>query len=795
MLLIREGINSFYIIKGGIQHMDLDILQEIYEADCESVRILQEKVIMDHYYKISGDSQILMEGFSEFIERIVEWFKKMIKAIKDFFVKFIKLFTDYFLNLKDFVKRNQEALLETEIDDTISGWDFNVLNCPAPNMTSFDKLISSYNTILSDIENIDKEKIKHDSLKFLSVDKLDKLRGEVLGNNKSIKEDDFLKEVRKFYRNGKDDASDIRVNREYVREIVNHVNELDGGKKKAISDRNKIIGCLSKAESFFSSANTISSKNGTSVIKTKTISNSDNSLSFEDGEEIAYEKNHKQFMTLINAKYNETKELSKIINIVVTERANAFKDQVKQERRVVAMAMRPIVKKSEDNDVKESYDYLEEDYSEPIDIDVESFDYGLIEAECKLIDGPILESIKLRNLCRESIWYDKAMEGEYDPNVVMEGFFQSLADAIHNFISKVTSLFRGKAKESTRKYKEWFGDDGVIDSIKDNAKRASFELLDVWHVDPIKQLSEISSVFSEVFNEPKDPKVCPFASQFVKESNIETIKTFSKNKRNLSNILKNYFRCGKPGIDVLEKQTLAGSELSKMIDTMVEYVGNFDGFAEKLVDLDAKAKNLKTPVEEQRSFWLGSFSELEGRPVYETDLAFMRNIPGMESLMEGIKTQTTTTTDTTNEAKNKATEANKTEKATEVKDNNKEAQANAPGGSGEDNEAAKKERTEYFNFCADFAKKLVSAYCTVCEERKSIYINVLKSCADSDHKPVFRDGEYVKREIRIADSKEKTKVTKKEGKIKKFFNNLRKKKDEDVEESYDKPTRGFNWME
>ncbi|MCM1218704.1 MAG: hypothetical protein NC548_29805, partial [Lachnospiraceae bacterium] len=592
---------------------EFDMLREIYEADCDSVMIASSQVIMEHALLVSGnDENILMEGLSDVAKSIGEWFKKMIDAIKTFFTKFIKIFTDFTLNLREFVVKNKTALLDSKINTTITGFKFSVLDSPTPDMSAFDKLIASYNSLLSGIDTLDAGKLKHDSMEFLSVDHLSVLRGQVLGSKGAIPEDTFLKDVRKFYRGGDEDAVSVTVDSSYIRDIVTHVDSLFDAKKKAIADRDRILKLLKTAENFFSSKVILSYDGNTSRIKTRSLSgsiNDSNGVKAEDGDTISYNDGYKKISALMNAKYNETRELSKIINVVITERANAFRDQVKQERKVVAMAMRPIPKVT--NEATELWD--------DEDIVDENTNYDAVSSELDFISGPVIEALKFRNLCREANWYKSAMEGNYD-YVAMEGLISSLANGLQDLVIRISSMFRKKAKATTKKYRDWFDDDGVVDAIKANAKKTSLDLKDYWGGDHNRQMEQIADAFNKCFQETNDMTKCPFSSTFVKDTDIETIKKYGENRRDLSNVMKNYFRCGKPGIDKMENVTLAGSQLESKIDSMIDYVGNFDKFSEKLVDLEARAKNLKLPVEEGLILWLDSYLNIEGRKVMESDL-------------------------------------------------------------------------------------------------------------------------------------------------------------------------------
>lgn len=791
-----------------------DVLHELYESECDAVRLEQMKVIAEHTYRVSGDTDILMEGLSDIGHGIIEWFKKMATIIREFFSKFIKIFTDFALSLDAFVEKNRDALLKSEINTTITGFRFTVLDKPDPNMSEMDKLIASYNSMLNGIDSLELSEVRKQSVDFLSDVNMGKIRGEVLGSKNAIESDIFLKEVRKFYRDNMESPGNIKVDNSYINEIVSHAKKLVDAKSKATNDRDRILKLLKSAESFFNSRVVIGYDNRAATIKTRTISSSSTSDKFDtaDGDTLQYDKYYKKYSGLMVAKYNEIKELSKIISVVVTERANAFKDQVKQERKIVSMAMKPIVSKS----AEESTFYneiVQGNYDEDTE---EATNYEIIGNEYDFVNGPVVENAELRNLHRETSWYNDVLQGNYN-QVAMEGVISTLANTLQGFILKITGMFRGKAKGMTKKYGPWIKDDGVIEQIKGNARKMSLDLVDHWSADYRRDLTLIEDAFNRVFQETNDLTKCVFAANFIKETNIENIKKFGDNGRDLTNIMRNYFRCGKPGIDKLDKVTLAGTELEKQITKMIDYVADYSKFAETLVTIEGKAKNLKVPVGESTSLWFDSYLNIEGCTVAESSLGMILPImPGFDYVMEADTKEpdaNASAKQVVNNAVKNAPDDKTTKNATQVVNNTNKDVETAAGDVGKGK--AGEGRKEYYSFTCDFLKKLVSSYCTVCEERAVLYINVLKNCAGPEYRPVFRNGEYIKKSIRVKDEGRTVEVdvndqgnndnaakgkAKKPGVMSKIKNAVVKNKkamaeSTDISSVYEKPTIGLNWMD
>lgn len=788
-----------------------ELLSEIYESDCDMVIAAQNRVIAEHYSQMYGEPEIMMEGFTEFAEKASEWFKKLGKAIIKFFKQFISVFTDWSLDLQAFCKKHRDELTSlSKFEATIQGYNFTVLNHAKPNMSSFDDIVTSYNSLLADIEDEKDTDIVKKSKAFLSDENLDRIRGEVLGVKEHIPADKYREYVRKEYRGGEEEVTELKFDEGHIREIVNHAGELVEAKKKAIEDRDRIISLLNKAETFFGDKLITSYNDNMKQIRGQSLDTNSGAKSVKRGEvtTFGYDKNIKAYNALMNTKYAETKAVAAIINIVVTERANAFRDQVKQERKLVSMAMKPKFDMGSSESKTESTELLLVDA--PVDDDEFATDYVQSAYEMMIDDGPVVETTCLHNMCAEATWMDQMiMNGE--SSVVMEGFFANIKQALVNFFHKIVGLFKDKGQVLANKYAPWLADDGVIDEIKANAPKASFNLLDYWSVDPDAQMNDLKSLVTKAMEEPKSPDTCDLAKDYLGETNIAKIRDFKKNGRDMTNILKNYFISGKPGVDKLETVTLAGSQLTGKIDDIVKYVVNYDKFTEKMVDLDAAAKNLK--VQESTDFNLDTYLMIENRRVIDSDLAILLEAGAPAGGVNNPKPGTG------NAAANKANAnaRNTTQNATQVTANNTDK--NATGETGEPEETNDAANKEYFNFTVDFVKKAVSAYLSVCENRLITYVNLLKALTGPEHKPVFNNNKYVPIKDRQAKTQEDTGVednnaegntgNKKGGRLSrakaKVGNALSRAgakltresmdvSEEDLQAIYDKPTRGIDWM-
>ena len=319
--------------------IDEALLTEIYDMDKLHYDIVKEDVIRSHYYNMTENTQILMEGFSDILSKIGDYFKQLIEKIKAFFKKVLMYVDSCFMELDKFIKKYKKELDNiSNLDFEVEGYDFTLHN--PPDMTEFESIVNDYNSQLSEVEKINKTEISNEQKKFLEDAHLCKLRGEILGSNKAIHEDDFQETIRKYYRNGEDDTHFIKIKDSDFKKLLQDIPDMKKGKDEAEKTRDKLIILLDKTQKFFSTKATVMYKNNIKSINTKRIDVSDNEFKSGDDDYTKYsESSAQKFEVFLKFKYNQVNKIAGMINLVASERANAYKDQLKQARIIVKEAI------------------------------------------------------------------------------------------------------------------------------------------------------------------------------------------------------------------------------------------------------------------------------------------------------------------------------------------------------------------------------------------------------------------------------------------------------------------------
>ena len=168
-------------------------IYEVMESDTKTFKsYLYAGTMVD-----SGASHdIIMESISDVFNSIVEGIREFIKKIKEFFKKILMYITTATEELDKVAAKVKPLINDMDIKFTIDGYKFTVMEKTAPNMNEFSNIVSSYNDDMDRLDKLKEKEIKAEIENWLNESNLDKLRGQVLGSNQSIPEDDYLEEIR-----------------------------------------------------------------------------------------------------------------------------------------------------------------------------------------------------------------------------------------------------------------------------------------------------------------------------------------------------------------------------------------------------------------------------------------------------------------------------------------------------------------------------------------------------------------------------------------------------------------------
>ena len=317
---------------------DLEVLSEIYDIEVLHYNMIKESVRRDHIIAVSeNDPSIVVEGFYDLLGDVGEIIRLIIKKIKDFFVKINLLIKNHTSSINKFYNKNRKVLESlTDVDFSLSGYSFTL--DVLPNLKPIYDTIEEYNDELAEIASMKIETILTRRNEFLAAGNLDSLRGQILGTNRPIRQDRFIREVREFYRNGQDLEQYIHIGDNEFTRTLSEIPQLEQDTKEMNRMKNELLTSLERVESFFNQKIPVVYSNGTSVVKLDKISVNDGKVT-SNGTETILDEDRNKIEAYTRFKYNQIKELSNMASIVIMERANAYKDKVRMTEEILTKAI------------------------------------------------------------------------------------------------------------------------------------------------------------------------------------------------------------------------------------------------------------------------------------------------------------------------------------------------------------------------------------------------------------------------------------------------------------------------
>lgn len=341
-ILLNENPSTRLVTEAesGYDNAYTDFLECMVSLEEEFFEINKDHYISMHHGIVSESSEIVMEGAKDMMHSAAEFFKKMIKKITTFFANAMRTINSYLGDFSKFIKKHGDSIKELEPDFDIYGYKFTIDN--APDLQPVQNIVDSYMRDLSGLEKKTKEDIEKERDNFSRDANIAELRGKVLRVSNSINGDKYREEVRKHFRNDKDDTESLHIDKARLREAVDSYNDLNNQYKEASKMKNKTIVLLNNLKDFFEKGAQVNYSGNTKKIQTKEISIEDNKL--KTGNVGGNYKNDFATSEIIskyfNMKYQEAKIISSIVSVVATEKVVALKDSLKQEREIVRGSMK-----------------------------------------------------------------------------------------------------------------------------------------------------------------------------------------------------------------------------------------------------------------------------------------------------------------------------------------------------------------------------------------------------------------------------------------------------------------------
>lgn len=329
-------MNADCFIESFSEENNEDFIQELYELNMLHNDIALECIICDHYRDLTKDCTILTESFHNIIDKMIKWIKTFIEKIKKFFHKIMMKINSYFMNLSKFCTEYKEELSELKgIHFNIRGFIYTFHE--TPNTTELENIVYGYNNFINDIKNSKRDDIQKVIDKELMPDRINEMRGNILGTKEPIVEEDYLKEVKKYYRNGEETDIELTIDDSFLNQIISNVPKLEKQKKEAEVTKEKMLKLLYQVENFFEKKVTIIYNEPKSVVVNKLSLDKDKSqANISSSEKISYsDEIYNNLEKLIKFKFEQTHQVCSIINTALSERLLAYKEALILYRKIL----------------------------------------------------------------------------------------------------------------------------------------------------------------------------------------------------------------------------------------------------------------------------------------------------------------------------------------------------------------------------------------------------------------------------------------------------------------------------
>lgn len=743
----------------GTYAEDISALSTVYCMESSTTSIL-EAFTRFTYLKESGEyPDIVTEAACDIVDKIVTGIKKFIESVKDFFKRILLYLKAMFGDITDVASQLKPRLSKMEdIKFTIQGFKFTVLDKSGPDMSAFQSLVNEYNDDVRDISKMKISEIKQNINDWLDTDHIAVLRGQVLGTNSAISDDDFIAEVRMYYRDGESHTKDINVDKSMVNEILGHASKLESARDAAIKDRDNLISLLTKTEDFFSKTIYPTFKGTTKTMNMATISTTDNKFSTKTNYVSVDDQRTTDLSTYATLKYNQVNKIGSIISTVACERVNALKDQVVQEKKILKKCLFDYKDGYTKTDITEAFTF------DPGDRGV---DYVTIAEQNHINTMQSYNAVHVNMLVEEARFLlESQMRGEV--HYLMEADTTKasgkIKESILNLISSLIKKFREKAINNRKKYEPWINDihGNHKKELMEKAKaHAGLKMYEFWKVKPKSVGSALGRAITTAYSS-NDYNSVAFAEPYLKGltingSNISSLKVEHLNSTEIRKPLLNYFRVGDSDTKI-EPVVANGSTLASQLDGMCNYILKYDDMISVLTHIQNALSNAvkKLTVTESRITGTTYLALIE-RPICESILTNCRDYnlifgSPMQSILEAEEAGGTakggnTTSGQVRASVNANAKAASAEKkngeqaVTAVKDMGDEEKAKA-GQSGINEEKTDASKAAYKTAVDHFFKIAIACYEQAREEQFIVYLNALAEIAGA--RPKFdKDGNYI----------------------------------------------------
>ena len=246
----------------------------------------------------------------------------------------------YIGDFSKFIKKYKDVISKLDTNFEIYGYKYTLESNISDNSSDIiDDLLKEFNSAVSGIDSITKLDITNMRKNYTSSAYKDKLRGDILGKDK-VSESLFLEEVKSGFRDGASDKENITVKSDTVSESM--LNYIDNKTllKSARKDRDNTIRLLDSIKVYFSRGASLHVSDEGKRLRSHTLSKNTSKIDKRENTTNYGTDELVKINILYNAQFSYAKFVSAIITTALSEKVNAIKESMTQDKLIIRGALK-----------------------------------------------------------------------------------------------------------------------------------------------------------------------------------------------------------------------------------------------------------------------------------------------------------------------------------------------------------------------------------------------------------------------------------------------------------------------
>ena len=321
-----DRLSDYYIGEGSNNYdYEIDALESMVDLNNQYYSIMKEHLQITYLGIKENNSEILEEGFSDFLKGVKDFFVNIIKHITEFFKKAYTYILAYIGDFEKFLQKNKDLITAAKPDFNIGGYEYT-FDGNVPNTSRIETIISEFNSDVRELSSMKMADVTKLREKY-NTEAVEKIRAEVLGVTGGISYSDFMEEVKKRFRNGESEEKDIHIDSSKLNHIVDNYPNMSKLLKETQKDRDKTLKILNDMKTFFERNASVRYEGNAKKIHTSTISADNDTFKKVEGVSYKYSDDAiKIANNYFNFRFQQSKELSTILSNVFQEKVKALRE-------------------------------------------------------------------------------------------------------------------------------------------------------------------------------------------------------------------------------------------------------------------------------------------------------------------------------------------------------------------------------------------------------------------------------------------------------------------------------------